>query len=132
MSSKFCAMAGLALGALLLVWWGATAPLWLRMIECVGVMGAALIFGFTAYSPSAPEWTRDDAVRGVALVYGGVGVVFIDLSLIASAFLIGSGLRLVCKSASRITARVVSGTGLNHQSGEIVVIKQSGEVDTRN
>jgi hypothetical protein len=89
MSSKFCAMAGLALGALLLVWWGATAPLWLRMIECVGVMGAALIFGFTAYSPSAPEWTRDDAVRGVALVYGGVGVVFIDLIGLAIGLQIG-------------------------------------------
>jgi hypothetical protein len=53
------------------------------------------------------EGPRDDAVKGVALVYLGVGVVFTDLRIITSAFIIGNGCRLIAKSASPLV-RVVT------------------------
>ena len=127
--NKIATIAGLAGGTSLLLYWGGEAPAWLLKLECVAVMAAALAFGFTSYSPTAPEWLRHDAVRGVALVYLGVGAVFVPTSLLLSAFLIGCGCRLVMKSAVHISARVLN-VPIEHARGGIV-LRETGKVATR-
>jgi hypothetical protein len=92
-------------------------------------MAAALAFGFTTYSPSVPEWLRHDAVKGVALVYLGVGAVFVPASLLLSAFLIGCGCRLVMKSAVHVSARIMN-ISIDHSKGDIV-LRETGTVATR-
>jgi hypothetical protein len=127
--NKLATIAGLVGGISLLLYWGGEAPAWLLKLECVAVMAAALTFGFTTYSPSAPEWLRHDAVKGVALVYLGVGAVFVPTSLLLSAFLIGCGCRLVMKSAVRVSARVMY-VSIDHSKGDIV-LRETGTVSTR-
>jgi hypothetical protein len=104
--NKLATIFGLLAGIALLLYWGGEAPLWLLRLECLAVMAAALAFGFTSYNPALPGWLRDDAVKGVALVYLGVGVVFTDLRIITSAFIIGNGCRLIAKSASPLVRAV--------------------------
>jgi hypothetical protein len=122
--NKIATIFGLLAGIGLLLYWGGEAPLWLLRLECLAVMAAALAFGFTSYNPALPGWLRDDAVKGVALVYLGVGAVFTDIRLLISAFLIGSGCRLVMKSAVPLI-RVVSCKPLNH-TGEITIREGGG------
>lgn len=118
--NKLATILGLLAGTSLLLIWGGEAPGWLLKLECLAVMLAALAFGFTQYNMHMPQWLRDDSVRGVTLVYLGVGVMFVPLNFLASAFLIGQGARLVMKSASAITARVV-GPSIGRGKGEIVI-----------
>ena len=61
----------------------------------------------------------------MALVYLGVGAVFVPANLLLSAFLIGSGCKLVMKSAAPY-AQVWGGkppaaTALRQKPGEIVI-----------
>ena len=86
-------------------------------------MAAALFFGYSAYSPSAPDWLRHDAVRGVALVYLGVGAMFVDPRVLISALLIGSGCKLVMKSAAPVVT-VWGGKPLGH-TGDLVIREAS-------
>ena len=104
--NKLAAIAGLLAGTSLLLYCGGEAPRWLLMIECIAVMVGALLFGFTSYSPSAPDWLRHDAVRGVALVYLGVGAMFMPTNLLMTAFLIGCGCKLVMKETVRVTQTI--------------------------
>jgi hypothetical protein len=129
MMNKIAAIFGLACGTSLLLYWGGEAPRWLLMVECAAVMVGALLFGFTSYSPSAPDWLRHEAVRGVALVYLGVGAVFMPTNLLMSAFLIGCGCRLVMKSAVQVSARVMN-VSIDHSRGDIV-LRETGNVATR-
>ena len=121
--NKIATIVGLLAGCVLLLYWGGEAPPWLLKLECVAVMAAALFFGYSAYSPSAPDWLRHDAVRGVALVYLGVGAMFIDPRVLISAFLIGSGCKLVMKSAAPVVT-VRGGTPLG-RTGELVIREAS-------
>ena len=123
--NKLAILIGLLAGTSLLLYWGGEAPGWLLKLECLGVMAAALAFGFSHRNIRLPQWMHDDAVRGVALVYLGVGAMFVPLNFLASAFLIGHGARLVMKSAQPITARVV-GTPICHGTGEIVIRPEGG------
>jgi hypothetical protein len=124
--NKLAVLFGLVGGTTLLAYWGGEAPAWLLKLEVVAVMAAALAFGFTTYSPSAPEWLRHDAVKGVALVYLGVGAVFVPTNLLLAAFLIGCGCRLVMKSCVHITARVMN-VPIDHDKGDIV-LRESGKL----
>ena len=120
--NRIAIIAGLLAGCSLLLYWGGEAPPWLLKLECLTVMVAALFFGFSAYSVTAPEWLRHDAVRGVALVYLGVGAVFVPANLLLSAFLIGSGCKLVMKVAAPVVnARAVTPTSC----GSDIVIRES-------
>ena len=124
--NKIAVIIGLLAGSFLLLYWGGTAPAWLLKLECVAVMAAALLFGFFNYSPSSPEWLRHDAVRGVAVVYLGIGAMFIDPRVLISSFLIGTGCKLVMKSAwEPITAHVTAGR-LAAGSKEIVIRTEGG------
>jgi hypothetical protein len=119
MKHKIAAIVGLLAGCSLLLYWGGEAPPWLLRLECLAVMAGALFFGFSAWSPSAPSWFRHDAVKGVALVYLGVGAVFLPTNLLLSAFLIGSGCKLVMKSAAPVV-KIFNGMPLS-RTGEIVI-----------
>ena len=123
--NKFSAILGLLAGSFLLCYWGGEAPPWLLRLECLAVMAAALAIGFTSYNPAMPGWLKHDAVRGVALIYLGVGAMFIDFRLLASAFLIGSGCRLVTKSATPLV-RVTIGQPLRHTGG--ITIRDGGGI----
>lgn len=106
--SKLATILVLLAGTALLLYWGGEAPRWVLKLECAGVMLAALAYGFTRHNLRLPEWTRDDALRGVALVYLGIGAMFVELNILAAAFLIGSGVKLVTRSANALTARVIT------------------------
>ena len=127
--NKIAAILGLLAGTSLLLYWGGEAPAWLLKLECVAVMAAALLFGFTAYSPSAPDWLRHDAVRGVALVYLGVGAAVVPANLLLSALLIGTGCKLVTRSAVQVTVRVTS--GMLASGSTDLVVKPEGGVSRR-
>jgi hypothetical protein len=126
--TKVATIVGLAGGSALLLIWGGEAPPWLLKLEVVVVALTALGWGYTAFSPSFP-WLREDAVRGVAMVYAGVACMFIPLNFIASAFLLGCGIRLIMKSAVHVSARVMN-ISINRSSGDIV-LRESGKVATR-
>ncbi len=119
MSNKIAAIVGLVAGSGLLLYWGGEAPPWLLKLECLVVLVAALAFGFTANNVSVPAWLTHDAVRGVALVYLGIGAAFVPASLLLSAFLIGSGCKLVSRSGVQVIVRV-AGEPMARHSGEIV------------
>ena len=118
MSNKIAVIVGLVAGSGLLLYWGGDAPPWLLKLECLGVLLAALGMGFCVGSPKAPEWMQHDAVRGVALVYLGIGAAFVPSSLLLSAFLIGSGCKLVSRSGVQVIVRVV-GEPMARRSTEI-------------
>jgi hypothetical protein len=102
MKHKIVAIIGLLAGCALLLYWGGEAPAWLLRLEVLTVTIVALAYGYTAFNPALPGWLRHDSVKGVALVYLGVGAMFVPLNFLASAFLIGCGARLVMKSAAPV------------------------------
>ena len=116
---KLATMFALLAGTALLLYWGGEPPRWLLKLECAGVMLAALAYGFTHRNLHLPDWTRDDSLRGVALVYLGVGAMFVELNFLVSAFCIGAGAKLVTRSATVLTARVIN-PALGETKTEIV------------
>ena len=126
--SKLATIVGLLAGTSLLLYWGGEAPGWLLKLECLAVMAASIAFGFTSITLDAPEWTRHDAVRGVLLVYLGVGAVFVPANLLLGAFLIGSGGKLVMRSAAPLARlRPTNPLGCKHD----LVIKPEGGIRRR-
>ncbi len=125
MTSKIAVIVGLLAGCSLLLYWGGEAPAWLLKLECACVMAAALFFGLSLYSPTAPAWLRSDAVRGVACVYCGVGAMFTDPRVLISAFLIGTGCKILMRSAVETKARVTGGT-LSTGSKDIILKPEGG------
>jgi hypothetical protein len=113
MLNKMAVILGLLAGTSLLLYWGGEAPSWLLKLECVAVGLTSLGWGYASFSPEF-AWLRHDSVKGVALVYAGVACMFIPLNFIASAFLLGCGIRLVMKSAVHVSllsahlARIIS------------------------
>jgi hypothetical protein len=124
MLNKFATIVGLAIGSFLLLYWGGEAPAWLLKLECVAVGLTALGWGYALFSPAFP-WLRHDSVRGVALVYAGVACMFIPLNFIASAFLLGAGIRLTMRSAVTVAVKVTN-VSLNRPSGDIVLREEGG------
>ena len=130
MMNRLAVIVGLVAASALLLYWGGEAPVWLLTLQLAAVMAAALFLGFTTYSLSAPDWTRHDAVKGVLLVYLGIGVMLTDPRFLISAFLIGCGCKMLMRSATETTARVVGGRPLGTMPGGSVelVIKQEGGI----
>jgi hypothetical protein len=124
MLNKFAIIFGLACGSCLLLYWGGEAPAWLLKLECVAVALTALGWGYALFSPAFP-WLRHDSVRGVALVYAGVACMFIPLNFIASAFLLGCGIRLTMKSVVTVVVRVTN-VSLSRPNGEMVIREEAG------
>ena len=127
MLKKLMTLIGLFAGTLVLVVAGSDLPAWLLKLECTAVALSALAYGYTAFSPSHP-WMKQDSIRGVAMVYAGVAAMFIPLNFLASAFLLGCGIRLVTRSAIAPIAARFSGPSVSRQSGDIVVLRESGEI----
>ena len=128
MSNKVAAIVGLVAGIALLLYWGGEAPPWLLKLECLVVLLAALAFGFTANSPKAPEWLRHDAVRGLALIYLGIGAAFVPANLLLASFLIGSGCKLVSRSGVQVIVRVA---GEPPASSTEILVRPKDEIRCR-
>ncbi len=128
--NKFFTILGLLAGTSLLLYWGGEAPDWLLKAECLLLMGAALVIGFTARNPAMPDWMRNDSVLGVALVYIGVGLAFVPANLILSSACIGAGLRLVTRSAIEPIRARFTGTSIV-RTGSDIVLRESGHIVTR-
>ena len=77
---------------------------------------------------------QSDAVRGVACVYCGVGAMFTDPRMLISAFLIGTGCKILLRSATETTVRVTTGKPLGGNSlgsSKDIVIKEEGGISRR-
>jgi hypothetical protein len=96
-------LAALLGGIIALLHWGATPPPWLAGTEAALIMALALTYGFTGRLPQIP-WLGLRPVQGTLLVMLGTVMVFIQPQLIAAAYLIGRGIRLVWQSACQLTA----------------------------
>jgi hypothetical protein len=118
---KFACILALAFGTCSLIIWG--LPPVLLKAELVVVMATALFLGFTNYAIRVPAFMKP--VTGMAVVYIGVGAMFIDPRFLISAFLIGTGTRMVMASRlESITARVIN-------PARDIVIRESDRVAVR-
>jgi hypothetical protein len=109
-------------GCLLMLYFGGRSPEWMLRGEVLIVAIFALVYGFTAFSPSLPSWLRYQEVRGVLMVALGVFAMFVPAQFIVSALLIGFGARLVMTG--------FPSTALKHQPGDIV-LRPAGNVVPR-
>jgi hypothetical protein len=93
--------AGIA-GALL---WGGELPGWLLSLGLALMLGGALIFGFTGAWPRLGPWLKCRPIQGAALVCLGVALIFVPVTFVASAVVIGLGARLVWLSACELEGK---------------------------
>jgi hypothetical protein len=84
---------------------GFTPPAWLAGLEAALLSGAALLYGYTAWLPTLPQWLRLRPIRGTVLCILGIGAMYVPPQLILSAFLIGAGVRLVWQSACELAEK---------------------------
>jgi hypothetical protein len=103
--SLFSCAAVLAGGIAAMLAWGISPPVWLTCLEAALLSGAALIYGFTAWLPTLPQWLWPRPIRGTILVVLGIGAMYVPPQLILSAYLIGIGIRLVWQSACDLAAK---------------------------
>ena len=110
--------AAVAIGIAATLRWGADLPGWLLTCTLSLSMLLAMAYGFTSALPRF-DWLKSKPVRGAALVWLGVAAIFVPLSFVIAAFLIGYGTRLVWETACAaagpptVTARVTpTGTGM--------------------
>jgi hypothetical protein len=104
----------MACGIVAMLVWGATPPAWLSCFEAALLSFAALAYGYTAWMPSLPHWLWLRPIRGTLLVTLGIGVLYVPPELIASAYLIGRGVRLVWQSACDLSEKDATSTGVIH------------------
>lgn len=95
-------ISALAGGILALVNWGLEPPLWLGVTQAALLMGAALVYGYTAYLPSLAPWLWLRPIRGTIFVMLGIAVIHIPAQLLLAAYLIGRGTRLIMLAACRL------------------------------
>lgn len=124
MIAKLGALAGLLAGLSLILMGGGEAPRWLQCLQVAFFCAAALLYGFTAFSPSAPAWLSSRPVVGVAMLYMGVAVMFVPANIVTSAFFIGTGTRLVL-APDIVAVRVSKSTGLARRGTGTTVEVQS-------
>ena len=120
MKTKFAALAGVVVGIALLLMGGGGAPTWLCNLLAVLFCSLALLYGFSAFAPSAPAWLASREVLGIASVYAGVAVMLVPANVVAAAFFLGLGIRLII--SEKLTARVVEPS---RRGGEIALRESS-------
>lgn len=126
MKTKLAALAGVITGIALLLIGGGGPPEWLSRCLALVFSGMALLYGFTAFTPSAPTWLSSRPVMGIAAVYVGVAVMLVPANIVTSAFFMGIGIRLLMSEKPALTSRVVKPT-----AGDIV-LRESGQMVPRN
>jgi hypothetical protein len=99
------ALAALSLGIVLALHWGGELPGWLLSLELVLILGAALVCGFTGAWPRLGPWLRCRPIQGAALVCLGVAVIFVPVTFLVAAVVIGIGTRLVWLSACELDGK---------------------------
>jgi hypothetical protein len=135
MKTKLSALCGVIIGIALLLMGGGGAPPWLCNVQAALFCSLALLYGFSAFTPSAPAWLSSRPVMGIASVYMGVAVMLVPANIVTSAFFLGLGIRLLM--AERPKARVVEpprgdepGTAIRRGAADII-LHQSGQIVTR-
>ena len=120
------ALAALAVGGWLVVAYGFSPPGWLLRAEMAALSAAALLVGFAGRLPALLPWLRLRPVRGAALVCVGVAAVYLPPSLVISAVLIASGVRLVwaeaCELADAEKGPAPTGTAIVRAGGNGVSV----------
>jgi hypothetical protein len=120
------ALAALAGGGVLVVAYGFSPPGWLLRAEMAALSFAALLVGFAGRLPALLPWLRLRPVFGAALVCVGVAAVYLPPSLVISAVLIASGVRLVwaeaCELADAEKAPEPTGTAIVRAGGNGVAV----------
>jgi hypothetical protein len=101
-----CGIAAAALvgGGGLVVAYGFSPPPWLLTAELAILSVIALVGGFTACLPAVLPWLRLRPVRGAMLICLGVAAVYLPPQFIASAVLLGMGVKLVWAEACELAA----------------------------
>jgi hypothetical protein len=89
-------------GIIALINWGLNPPLWLGVIQAALLMGAALVYGFTAYLPTLAPWLWLRPIRGTIFVMLGIAVIYVQPQLLLAAWLIGRGTRLIWLAACQL------------------------------
>jgi hypothetical protein len=107
-------------------------PDFLLRLEVAAVCFLACLHGFAGFNPRVPAWVNSRPIQGIACIYMGCAAMFIPLNFLASGWLLGRGIQMVMDSFPKTVVSHKPSMTLGQSSGEIVVIKQSGEVVTRN
>ena len=111
------ASAALACGIAIKLMLGSLAGL-----EAAVLSGTVLIFGFTAWLPTLPRWLRLRPIRGTVLVIFGIVAMYVPPQLILSAYLIGTGIRLVWQSACELAAKDGTEPGVTHADADFLPV----------
>ena len=119
MKTKLAALLAVGVGCILLLLARGEVPAWLACLQVAVFCLGALAYGFSAFSPAAPEWLSSRPVVGVVMLYMGVAVMFCPANIVCSAFFIGIGTRLIL--APDVIAVRVKGGGLARRKTETTV-----------
>jgi hypothetical protein len=130
MKAKLACLAAPTLGILAILLWGGEPPGWLLRLEVLIFCLAALAFGFTLFSPVAPDWVFSRPVKGIVCIYLGIGAMFVPSQFIVSALFLGMGTRLLMSEFKPLTVSVKPAAGIARTAGDIVV-RESGSISTR-
>ena len=95
MATKLAALAGVGSGCLILAIGRGEAPAWLRCLLVLFFGAGSLLYGYSAWVPSAPRWLSSPPVVGIACVWAGFAVMWVPSNVICSTALIGFGTRLL-------------------------------------
>lgn len=127
MKTKLAALAGVVVGVALLLIGGGGAPAWLCNIQAAFFCSLSLLYGFSAFTPSAPAWLSSRPVLGIASIYAAVAVMLVPSNIVTSAFFLGLGIRLLMSEKSALSRVVPPGSARR----DIVLLEQSTAVETR-
>jgi hypothetical protein len=117
-------------GCILLLFTAALAtfglPYWVLKGEFLTVMTAAAVYGFSAFRIRLPRWCICQEFRGVTMVALGAVAMWIPSQYLISAWLVGTGAKLVMGGFTESTPATV----IRQAPGDIV-LRPSGQVVTR-
>lgn len=116
-ASLAIALAALAGGGVIVLFYGFTPPPWLLTCELAVFAGLAMLCGFSAVVPSVLPWLKMRSIRGAILVCLGVGAMYVPPQFIASAVFLALGIKLVWAEACGLAdaereAEAVTGTAI--------------------
>jgi hypothetical protein len=70
-------------------------PPWLLAVELALFTLGALVHGFTGHTVRVPAWVMSTPFRGVVFIALGLMVVYVPIQFVLSAYLLGSGARML-------------------------------------
>ncbi len=100
-------------------------PHWLLRFEVLTVMTTAAVYSVTAFRVKVPAWVMCQEFRGVVMVGCGCLALFIPVQYLLSAWLVGSGARLVMTGFAPIGT--TPHTAIRQAPGDLV-LRKNGQV----